>query len=74
MTPLAGSFSSDVPYDSLSIICRVDSVAEPDYCLLKGDAILLVVLQRRSSLDDPEPHIIAAAEFNYHIIIWWFCS
>jgi hypothetical protein len=47
------------------LICGVYSVAEPDFCLLKGDAILLMVLHRRSPLDDPEPHIIAAAIAAY---------
>lgn len=49
------------------LICGVDSVAEPDFCLLKGDAILLMV-QRRSSLNDPEPFIIAAAIAAYNAI------
>ena len=43
----------------------IDSVAELDFCLLKGDATLLMVLQRRSSLDDTDPHIIAAAIAAY---------
>jgi len=54
-------FQRTIPF----LTCGVDSVAEPDFCLLKDSTILLMVLHRRSPLDDPEPPIIAAAIAAY---------